>query len=122
MTYSQIKVSPGQLCDDGNSYKGKSIKFTYLYTAADQPGDKWSLRSQGQDYERINSSLNYGFTSENDTYYTRMMWADCKLILRIPYNITVPNTTGSYINITGKVSAVGKTYVAIEVTEITRMQ
>ena len=117
---SQIRLSTGDLCDDGNAYKNKSVRFSYSYSDAEQLGGQWSLRSQSTEYERINSSVKFGLTYDNDKFYTRIMFADCKIILRIPYSLTVPNVTNSYINVTGTVTGVGNSYVMIQVSQITR--
>jgi hypothetical protein len=119
---AQLKVTPADLCDDGYSFKNKSVTFKGSYSYAEQVGDKWGLRSKGQEYEKINSLIAYGLTSSNDNFYTRIIWADCKLILRIPYNITVPNSDQGVFTFTGKVSLVGKSYVMLEVASIKRLQ
>ena len=116
----QIRLSTGDLCDNGNAYKNKSVRFSYSYSDAEQLGGQWSLRSQSTEYERINSSVKFGLTYDNDKFYTRIMFADCKIILRIPYSLTVPNVTNSYINVTGTVTGVGNSYVMIQVSQITR--
>ena len=121
-TTAQIRTTQGEICDDGNAFKNKSIVFTAFYSDAEQIGDKWPLRSQGSEYERINSAMQYGLTTDNETFYTRLIFADCKLFLRIPFNITVPNASSGYFQFTGKVTLVGKTYVMIEISSIKRTE
>jgi TPR repeat protein len=117
---TQVRVSVGNLCDNGNAYKNQTIVFSAFYSDGEQVGDKWPLRSQGMNYERINSSLQYGLTSGNETFYSRIIFADCKLFLRIPYNLTVPNATLGQFIFTGKVTQVGNSYVMVEISSIQR--
>ena len=117
----QVSTSIMTICDDGYAFKNKTVKFQAFYQAGEQVGDKWPLKSQGVDYERINSAINYGLTTGNETFYTRISYVSCKLILRIPYSINVPNATIGMFSIIGKVTTVGNSYVVVEVTSITRV-
>jgi hypothetical protein len=119
---AQVRVSVGSLCDNGNAYRNQTVVFSAFYSDGEQVGDKWPLRSQGLNYERINSSFQYSITSGNETFYSRIIRADCMLFLRIPYDLDVPNARMGQFIFTGKVTDVGNSYVMLEVSSIRRIQ
>ena len=124
---AQIKVSETAFSDNVGKYINKTITLTNVFYAdSGQPGSYsdvrgMTLRSKGNNYEDMYSVINFSFTSNDgaDKYYCRTVRVDGNdVTLHIPKSLSnnMPNTTSSYVNVTGVV----KRYNLIEVKSIKR--
>lgn len=92
-------ISEESFCDNASKYINKNINIILFYN------NEISLRNQGYNFERMSSMTNYEiFGDSNETYYTREANSDCPIILRIPYNISVPNLKIGNLRINAEVS------------------
>lgn len=129
-SYSQLKINTGNLCDDGKKYNEKLVTFTCIYSSQEQGEEILSLRGKSEWWEDLYRLSTYaGFDkmkneNKNEKYYTRRIESDCTMLLRIPFNITVPNTLFSPIKVTGYVADVSESLnlIIIRVTQISRVQ
>lgn len=114
-SFSQAKktiiVTTANLCDDIDKYKNKDVAFEVFYSNAQN--QMWGLRVTNRDEEKLNSCVNFGICEQDDVYYTRKTVDDCKLVLRIPYTLSVPNLSSGFIIVGGKVDSKGNIIVRV---------
>jgi hypothetical protein len=125
---SQIQVSKTEFSDNAQSYVGKKITVVDSWYSAVKNNGSYSeikgltLRSADATFEDRNSK-NYPESGQSNSsqFYYRILEIDgIEVTLRIPKSLSdkMPNTTSSFVNVTGVV----KSTTLIEVTSISRAE
>lgn len=104
---SQVfRLSEVAVCDNFSSYMDRNVQIRGFYSASQTQNQGWSLRRRDNfNEEQLNSSMTFEFYSDNENYYTRVIFVgSCPIILRIPRDLeNVPNVISDYSTITGVV-------------------
>lgn len=114
-----FRLSEAAVCDNFSSYMDRTVQIRGFYAASQTQNQGWSLRRRNSfNEEQLNSSMTFEFYSENENYYTRVIFVrSCPVILRIPKDLeNVPNIISDYTTITGVVIGRNK----MRVTNISR--